>query len=99
MTEFVKKPIVIQAVQWLGDAEALSELGNGGEITVSGENLLIETREGTMMADLGDWIIRGIAGEVYPCKPEIFEASYEEVSPPSGEAAGEPAIPAALPSA
>ena len=80
MTEFVKKPIVIQAVHWLGDEEDLTELGDDlSAITVSGENVLIETREGTMMADLGDWIIKGIAGEIYPCKPEIFEATYELV--------------------
>ena len=39
----------------------------------------IPTLEGVMTADEGDWIIRGVAGEFYPCKPEIFEATYEEV--------------------
>lgn len=39
----------------------------------------IETLEGTMQADLGDWIIRGIKGEIYPCKPDIFEQTYEAV--------------------
>ncbi|HLE04564.1 MAG TPA: hypothetical protein VI729_08150 [Anaerolineales bacterium] len=39
----------------------------------------IPTLEGTMRCDPGDWIIRGVKGEVYPCKPDIFEATYEEV--------------------
>lgn len=39
--------------------------------------LLIPTLEGTMRANIGDWIIRGVKGEVYPCKPDIFEQTYE----------------------
>ena len=42
--------------------------------------LLIHTLEGVMRANFGDWIIRGVKGEFYPCKPEIFEATYEPVS-------------------
>ena len=42
--------------------------------------LLIETLEGEMLADPGDWIIRGVKGEFYPCKPDIFEATYEAVT-------------------
>ncbi len=49
-------------------------------MTPSGSNnldhLLIDTLEGTMLADVGDYVIQGIKGEIYPCKPEIFEASY-----------------------
>lgn len=41
--------------------------------------LLIQTKEGIMRADPGDWIIRGVQGELYPCKPDIFEATYEAV--------------------
>lgn len=44
--------------------------------------LLIQTLEGVMRADVDDWIIRGVAGEIYPCKPSIFEATYESSSPP-----------------
>ena len=43
--------------------------------------LMIRTLEGDMRADLGDWIIRGVKGEVYPCKPDIFAATYEEETP------------------
>jgi hypothetical protein len=39
----------------------------------------IKTLEGTMVANPGDWIIRGVKGELYPCKPDIFEATYERV--------------------
>ncbi|PRB69504.1 hypothetical protein [Arthrobacter sp. MYb213] len=42
--------------------------------------MLIHTLEGTMKAEVGDWIIRGVQGEFYPCKPDIFEATYEAVS-------------------
>ena len=43
-------------------------------------NLMIRTLEGDMRAEYGDWIIRGVQGEFYPCKPDIFEQTYEEVS-------------------
>lgn len=43
------------------------------------ESIFIFTKEGTMEVSPGDWIIKGEAGEVYPCKPEIFEATYEKV--------------------
>ena len=42
----------------------------------------IETLEGTMVASVGDWVIRGVKGEYYPCKPDIFEATYEPVEEP-----------------
>jgi hypothetical protein len=41
----------------------------------------IDTLEGRMRADVGDWVIQGVKGEVYPCKPDIFAATYEEVAP------------------
>ena len=44
-------------------------------------SLFIVTLEGQMRADPGDWVIRGVKGEFYPCKPDIFEATYEAVSP------------------
>jgi hypothetical protein len=45
--------------------------------TISSVCVGISTREGNMRGDIGDWIIRGVKGELYPCKPEIFEATYE----------------------
>jgi hypothetical protein len=92
MPTFRKKPVEIEAMQYDGSAEvgqAIARWGNeddpvGGVpisfITPDGHgSLCIETLEGTMMASPGDWIIRGVKGELYPCKPDIFEATYEPV--------------------
>ena len=86
MPKFRKKLVVIEAVQntrenmksdhspqWLKDA-AIRETVTWGHGT--GE-LYIKTLEGVMTADPGDWIIRGVQGELYPCKPDIFAATYE----------------------
>lgn len=64
--------------QWLEDAFT------NGTVTVHGNDqgytlLAIKAPEGTMIAGPADWIIRGVKGELYPCKPEIFEATYEPV--------------------
>lgn len=48
-----------------------------GSVVRQGDLLFIGTLEGAMRADPGDWIIRGVKGELYPCKPDIFEATYE----------------------
>lgn len=60
--KFRKRPVVIQATQYLGS-----------------EPYPIETLEGTMLANNGDWIITGIKGERYPCRNDIFQATYEFV--------------------
>jgi hypothetical protein len=75
---FRKKPVVIEALQYTG-AFPLDWLGFHESVNqVPGEDAIeINTLEGTMRADLGDWIIRGVKGEFYPCKPDIFEATYE----------------------
>lgn len=80
-----KKPIVIEAIQVLKNNELdVLDFVNGGTesggIGFAKDGLLhIKTLEGEMTADLHDYIIKGIQGEFYPCKPGIFEASYEEV--------------------
>ena len=51
-----------------------------GEVYTDGDKLLIVTPEGVMTASPGDWIIRGLNGELYPCKPDIFAATYEAVA-------------------
>lgn len=81
-----KKPIVIQAIHYTPDSrsECIAFCGavhtaiddDGAEYEL--KNLRIQTLEGEMTANLGDWIIQGIAGEFYPCKPGIFDATYEE---------------------
>ena len=82
---FRKKPIVIEAFQFDGHnyPELSSWMGEAAKDMQSPADTLtmyIETLEGTMRADEGDWIIKGVAGEFYPCKPDIFEATYEEVA-------------------
>lgn len=81
-----KKPITVQALQFDGTAEGLVAVsawmtahGHAGMGGIEGESkvLRIETLEGTLTASPGDWIIRGISGEFYPCKPDIFAATYE----------------------
>lgn len=87
MKRFRKKPVVIEAVQ-VGSLELAAIIrwiegdenrGGACEVDVDGHVLAIATLEGVMSADPGDWIIKGVAGEFYPCKPEIFEATYEAV--------------------
>lgn len=86
---FRKKPVVIEAMQWTpGDLESVGvmwawlglehgqEFSHGGGLG-SKATFLISTLEGTMEAQPGDWVIRGIKGEFYPCKPDIFDATYE----------------------
>lgn len=81
MARFRKKPLVIEAFQWHGEEVAGFERICVGKDELSNDhyNLVIPTLEGTMYAVEGDWIITGIKGEVYPCKPDIFAATYEPV--------------------
>ncbi len=86
--KFRKKPIVIEAVQWKDDTivnidEIEKFIGyrpkhNDANLNED-KKLTIKTLEGEHKASLGDWIIKGVKGEFYPCKPDIFEATYEEV--------------------
>lgn len=83
MANFRKKPVVIQAVQWDGRADLLSDFMGSSPRFGDGPNgysVYIDTLEGEHRADPGDWIIRGVKGEYYPCKPDIFEATYEPVT-------------------
>ena len=103
MPKFRKKPVVIEAMQYLGTLESHAAVAAfvgaravcrvcGGHGEYEGEYgprpcmpcivgaFYIDTLEGQMCALDGDWIIKGVAGEFYPCKPDIFEATYEEVS-------------------
>jgi hypothetical protein len=80
------KPIVIQAMQvtdentkvvcdWVyGDSRGMTPVSYLADGTVT-----IQTLEGTMRANVGDWIIRGVQGEFYPCKDSIFRETYEEL--------------------
>lgn len=83
---FRKRPVEIEAMSWPADVPSQIEVTRwiergGGETWVpfSGTYLLIRTLEGDMRAEVGDVIIRGVQGEFYPCKPDIFAATYEAV--------------------
>lgn len=79
--KYRKKPVIIEAIEWTGtNYEELFELGMDRRTTwvVQGE-CPIPTLEGTMKAKIGDYIIKGVQGEFYPCKPDIFAATYEKV--------------------
>ncbi len=74
--KFRKKPVVIEATQWFKDGDhpaVLQSLGNNGWYPY------IDTLEGPHLVSPGDWIITGVKGEHYPCKPDIFEMTYERV--------------------
>lgn len=73
-----KLPVTIDAVQWLGDnaEEVSSFMFSAGWTDKEKKEVYIPTPEGTMVAKVGDYIIRGVSGEYYPCKPDIFEATY-----------------------
>jgi len=84
-TKFRKKPVVIEAIRWDGSSSELAKInllagvGTRRIFAVADNCLKIKTLEGDMLANLGDWIIKGVKGELYPCKNDIFELTYEEV--------------------
>ncbi len=88
MSKFRKRPVEIEAVQLTPEtfreviaSVPLDQFGAGGQHDDGRVYVSIRTLEGTMRADEGDWIIRGVQGELYPCKPDIFAATYEPVTP------------------
>jgi hypothetical protein len=76
--KFRKKPVIIEATQWFknGDHPAV-QISRFAQ--VSGRVGVIDTLGGEMTVTPGDWIITGVKGEHYPCKPDIFEATYDKV--------------------
>ena len=83
MAKYRKKPRVVEAVRWNESVASfklvVSWAGGKHAFKMSGWGLLIRTLEGDMLADPGDWIIRGVHGELYLCKPDIFAETYELV--------------------
>ena len=79
--EYIKKQIVVKAIQYTGDnkIEILDFTNYTASLNNPHQHLTISTLEGDMRAEAGDWIIKGIQGEFYPCKPDIFEETYEIV--------------------
>lgn len=93
MPRYRKKPIEIRAVRWTGEkfdpctnaddiwlCEAIGKrTPETGAIIRHGRDIIIYTLEGNMTASPGDYIIQGVKGEICPCKPDVFEQTYEEV--------------------
>lgn len=84
MPKFRKKPVIVEAIQWCGwgeDYETIVALSKERKIRhlIDTNQLEIETLEGVMTANEGDWIIKGVKDEVYPCRNDIFEQTYEPV--------------------
>jgi hypothetical protein len=92
MGKFRKKPVVVEAIQitepliwdWLDGGRKSFAFGlhpsvswHDGNRKIHSFRISIKTLEGVMHASIGDWIIRGVKGELYPCKPDTFEATYE----------------------
>lgn len=77
--KFRKKPIVIDAVEFDGDTETLKMFGVPFEQDFPEDAPKINTLEGKLIISFGDWVIRGVNGEYYPCKPDIFEKTYERI--------------------
>ena len=79
--KYRKKPIIVEAVQWTGNNKIEIQHFMDryvDEILISSQ-LIIPTLEGDHFASVGDYIIKGVHGEFYPCKPDIFEKTYEMV--------------------
>lgn len=81
MAKFRKIPVEVEAFRygidepppWFAEAEAR------GTVKAASESAVIDTLEGKMRAEKGDWIIRGVQGELYPCKPDIFKETYDPI--------------------
>lgn len=72
--KFRKKPVVVEATQWF-------KMGDHPEVYIDKSYMtpVMNTLEGLISVSVGDWIITGVKGEVYPCKPDIFAMTYEPV--------------------
>lgn len=76
--KFVKKPVEVEAIQYTGKnmqqiidfTAGIARFGHG--------HLSIYTLEGDMIVEIDDWVIKGVEGEFYPCKPQIFEKTYDK---------------------
>ena len=88
--KFRKKPVIIEAIQYTGRNGHILRSWSDGQVIESpvaeptedypnGSYVQIKTLEGVMCGIIGDWIIKGVNGEFYPCKPDIFEKTYEKM--------------------
>ena len=75
-----KKPVVVETIEWDGKYSTFEEIKKWNkDIAIYDSSLFIKTLEGEMEAHLTDIIIKGVKGEIYPCKEDIFHETYEEV--------------------
>ena len=86
MPKFRKKPVVIEAIQFVGGIDSAKEIQDWAKKYelyivwfIHYDSLSINTLEGSMSAEPGDWVIKGVKDEFYPCKSDIFEATYEPI--------------------
>jgi hypothetical protein len=81
ISKYQKKPVIITAIQWTGTEKDFEDIKREcpNVKKLNEEELLITTLEGDMIASLNDFIIKGIGGEFYPCKPDIFEKTYLKI--------------------
>ena len=89
---YQKRPMQVEAFKWTADHDQTEDpewivaaIKDGGvwfgRDSLNNVQMIIRTLEGNMTATSGDWIIKGVAGEIYPCKPEIFERTYRATTP------------------
>jgi len=82
MGQYRKRPVVIEAIQYTGENKReVLEFTHFSAYTTTEQRMVIQTLEGNHICSPGDWVIKGVAGEFYPCKPDIFEVTYESVAP------------------
>lgn len=88
--KFKKKPVEIEAVRvsdllkaaasnWKELPTWVRTSYEQGDIVFGSGRIFIHTSEGEVQAEIGDWVIRGVRGEIYPCKPDVFSMTYEEI--------------------
>lgn len=77
--KFRKKPVIIEAMRFVGNIDYMTQWCPVGERADDGSWFNIPTLEGDMKCSLGDWVIKGVDGEFYPCKGSIFAKTYEEI--------------------
>lgn len=77
--KYVKLPVVVDAIEWTGENmfEVSQFMGAYSACNYTSKTISIETLEGVMVANHGDIIIKGVDGEFYPCKPDIFRKTYK----------------------
>ena len=97
MSKYRKLPVVIEAFQWDGSVKSATALLHWIDPSLPPDavanEVTVKTLEGEMRADPGDWIIKGVKGEFYPCKPDIFAAIYEQVSECTDTCSPKPSSP------